>query len=477
MALPSTDRRPRPQVFVATLVAAAAMVAACGASTPTADVSRSPTPSTSADTSATTSPAAPASSSTTVPDRASIVVAYEAGVGLDQALIDATPAFTAATGIDVEYVESERVPQLITREAAVKPYKPDVVVLSSFELGRYAANGWLQPIPAPDEVPADYDGADLLPSVRAALSYEGAGSFGTKVYGEPITASSSMVAYRPEVLAAAGVTLGDQPTWAEVAAAARAAHTDEQAGICLRGEPTWVEAGATLTAMVHAFGGRWWDYDLDRGIGPAQVASAEFREAARLYVDLLADAGPDEPWTLSGDDCVERYRNGEVAMLYDTTDAAFALEAADSPVHGQSHYTSAPTGPAGPSPWLDVHAFAIPIVVQEVEPAVAFLEWATAEPTMAQHRPLTHVDADPTAFIDAVGPAADVLVEAVATAPTTVLGSEGWEVSSVQFSQVPEFEPVATVCSHELSTVWQGTMTFELALTRCHDLAQNVASW
>lgn len=100
---------------------------------------------------------------------------------------------------------------------------------------------------------ATYDGGDILPSVKTALSADG------KQYAVPFYGESSILMYNKEMFAAAGITMSNNPTRQEVAAAAKTLNTPEHAGICLRGKPGWGDLFAPLTAVVQTFGGAWYD--------------------------------------------------------------------------------------------------------------------------------------------------------------------------------------------------------------------------
>ena len=65
-----------------------------------------------------------------------------------------------------------------------------------------------------------FDQADILPSMTAALSYNG------KLYGEPFYGESSFLMYRKDIFAKAGLTMPADPTWQQVASYADKIKTD-----------------------------------------------------------------------------------------------------------------------------------------------------------------------------------------------------------------------------------------------------------
>ncbi len=86
----------------------------------------------------------------------------------------------------------------------------DVATLSNFEIPYYAKAGWISDMQG-IATDSTFDQADILPSMTAALSYNG------KVYGEPFYGESSFLMYRKDVFAKLGITVPANPTWAQVA--------------------------------------------------------------------------------------------------------------------------------------------------------------------------------------------------------------------------------------------------------------------
>ena len=142
--------------------------------------------------------------------------------------------------------------QRVTTDIATKGGQFDVLTIGTYEVPIWAKQGWLVPL---ENLGADYDVDDLLPPIRAGLTYEG------KLYAAPFYGESSMIMYRKDLFEAAGITMPDSPTWDQVADAARKLtdKSKEIYGICLRGKAGWGENMAFLTAMSNSFGARWFD--------------------------------------------------------------------------------------------------------------------------------------------------------------------------------------------------------------------------
>jgi len=169
-----------------------------------------------------------------------------------------TDDFTAKTGHTVEWVTLEEnvLRQRVTTDISTKGGAFDIMTIGMYETPIWGANGWLVSL---DDLSAEYDAADILPAMAGGLSHDGT-LFAAPFYGE-----SSMVMYRTDLMAAAGLEMPDAPSWSFIAKAARAM-TDRDAeinGICLRGKAGWGEGGAFITAMSNSFGARWFDEDCD----------------------------------------------------------------------------------------------------------------------------------------------------------------------------------------------------------------------
>src|SRR6476660_1129785 len=80
--------------------------------------------------------------------------------------------------------------QRVTTDIATKGGQFDVVTLGTYEVPIWAKQGWLVPL---DNLGADYDVDDILPPIRAGLSYDG------KLYAAPFYGESSMIMYRKDL--------------------------------------------------------------------------------------------------------------------------------------------------------------------------------------------------------------------------------------------------------------------------------------
>src|SRR5215469_11370351 len=152
-------------------------------------------------------------------------------------------------GIDLNWVtlEENALREKVTTDIATKAGQYDVLTIGTYEVPIWAKQGWLTPL----NLGGDYDVADLLPPIRSGLSYDG------KRYAAPFYGESSMLMYRKDLFAKAGLTMPEKPTWDFIKTAADKItdKKDEIYGICLRGKAGWGENMALLTTMANSYGG------------------------------------------------------------------------------------------------------------------------------------------------------------------------------------------------------------------------------
>ncbi|MEM9039474.1 MAG: sugar ABC transporter substrate-binding protein [Actinomycetota bacterium] len=393
--------------------------------------------------------------------------------------------FTAETGISVNYsiLEEGTLREIVTRDAAAGGDQFDVVMVGMFDTPQFGANGWLQDLTPLAEASDTYDLDDLIPSVRGGLSVDGA------LYSSPFYAESSFLMYRADVIEEAGLTMPDAPTWAVVAAIARAIDSDEMAGICLRGKPGWGDLGASFTTVLNTFGGTWWEANDDGSIGAAQVDQPEFREALQFYVDLIDDAGQNDAANSSFNECLSQYQDGQVAMWYDATVAAGILEADDSPVQGLNDFALAPTNVTDTSGWLWSWNLGIPTNSPNPDLAWEYIEWATSPGYIANAGELisggwaaippgtrfsTYEIAEYQSAAESFG---QKTLDAMDAAPIDDPGTTPRPgLPGVQYVGVPEFQDLGNQCTELFSSVIAGGTSIDDALSQCQDIASGFSS-
>src|SRR5216684_2271267 len=155
--------------------------------------------------------------------------------------------------VNIVTLPEDQLRQQVTQDVAAKSGRFDLFTIGTYEVPLWAKKGWIENLSPFIAKDSSYAPDDLIPGVRSALSYK------NDLYAVPFYGESSMLMYRKDLLAAAGVTMPDHPTWDQVAAAAQKVNSSSVSGICLRGLPGWGEQLAPLDTVVNTFGGRWFD--------------------------------------------------------------------------------------------------------------------------------------------------------------------------------------------------------------------------
>jgi sorbitol/mannitol transport system substrate-binding protein len=246
----------------------------------------------------------------------------------------------------------------------------NVIMIGPYEAPLFAKNGWLDDL-SKQYIASDssYDAADLLPPVAKSLSYNG------DLYAVPFYGESSMLYYNKSMLTAAGITLPEHPTWAQVAAdAAKLNQPGKVAGICLRGLAGWGDNMASLDTVINTFGGEWFNSSWQ-----PQLTSPAVEQAVNFYVNLVKNDGEPGASNDSFNQLLTLYGQGKCAMWYDSTVAATSLATTYPSVYSQTGYAFAPVDKTTSSGWLWSWSLGIPQGVNSQSAAWKFVSWATSK--------------------------------------------------------------------------------------------------
>jgi sorbitol/mannitol transport system substrate-binding protein len=360
--------------------------------------------------------------------------------------------------------------QRVTTDIATHGGQFDVVTIGNYEAPIWARQGWLKPVtPLAD----DYDAADLLKPVRDAVSLKG------DLYALPFYAESAMTYYRSDLFAVAGLKMPEHPSYAQIADLA--AKLDDRAhqvyGICLRGKPGWGENMATITAIVHAFGGHWF--------GPGwqtTIDTPEWRKAIGYYSTLLKEHGPPGLTSNGFNETLALFASGHCAIWIDSTVAASMLYGEGSQVGGKVAYASMPSGddPSAPT-WLWSWNLAIPTSSKNAQAAMQFISWATS-------RDYIRLVAKTNGWIAAPGgtrqstyaspdyqkaaPFAGFVLHALNTAIPSD-DSKSRPDGGAQFVAIPEYQGIGTRVGQTLAATLTGQATVEAALRDAQTTTEN----
>jgi sorbitol/mannitol transport system substrate-binding protein len=246
----------------------------------------------------------------------------------------------------------------------------NVIMIGPYETPLFAKNGWLDNLSSQfiAKQPS-YDAGDLLPPIAKALSYQGS------LYAVPFYGESSMVFYRKDLFAKAGLTMPVHPTWTQIQAfAAKLNQPGKVAGICLRGLAGWGDNMASLDTVVNTFGGQWFNLHWQ-----PQLTSPAFENATNFYVNLIHHYGESGAANDSFNQLLTLYGQGKCAMWYDATVAATSIAGTYPTVFKNTGYAFAPHDVTASSGWLWTWALGIPKGVANQADAWKFVSWATSK--------------------------------------------------------------------------------------------------
>ena len=384
-----------------------------------------------------------------------------------------TDDFTAKTGHKVEWVTLEEnvLRQRVTTDITTKGGAFDIMTIGMYETPIWGSNGWLVPL---DDLSADYNVGDLLPAMAGGLSHDGT------LYAAPFYGESSMVMYRTDLMAKAGLEMPAAPSWNFIAKAARAMtdRDNEINGICLRGKAGWGEGGAFITAMSNSFGARWFDEDWN-----AQFDTREWSDTLNFYYNMMTDAGPAGFATNGFNENLSLFQQGKCGMWIDATVAAsFVTNPNDSTVADSVGFALAPDNGMGVrSNWLWAWALAIPAGTQKEDAAKHFIEWATSNgyiELVAANEGWANVPPGArTSLYENPNykdiPFAKMTLDSILSADPLNSTVDPSPYVGIQFAAIPEFAGIATDVSQEFSAAYAGQQSIEEALEKAQAITND----
>jgi sorbitol/mannitol transport system substrate-binding protein len=246
----------------------------------------------------------------------------------------------------------------------------NVIMIGPYEAPLFAKAGWLTDL-STQYIAKDssYDASDLLPPIAKALSYKG------DLYAVPFYGESSMLYYRKDLFAHAGLTMPAHPTWAQVQGfAAKLNQPGKVAGICLRGLAGWGDNMAALDTVVNTYGGEWFNEKWQ-----PQLTSPAFTAATNFYVNLIRRYGESGASNDSFNQLLTLYGQGKCAMWYDATVAATSIATTYPSMAAQTGYAFAPVNKTTSSGWLWTWSLGIPQGTASSGAAWKFVSWATSK--------------------------------------------------------------------------------------------------
>ncbi len=375
------------------------------------------------------------------------------------------------TKVNFQVMEEADLRSAVTTDVASGAGQYDIVTIGAYETPQWGANEWLVDLTPELAKDSAYDVDDILPPVRDAISFDGK-QFAVPFYGE-----SSILMYNKELLDAADVSLGTNPTWQEVADAAKKVNSADTAGICMRGKPGWGDLFAPLTTVVQTFGGNWYD---DKWT--ATVNTPEWKEAVTFYKTMLDESGEKDPVSYSFNECLTALKEGKAAMWADASVAASMLEAADSPVKGKMGYAHMPVNKTKESGWLWSWNLAVPSSTKNKDAAVKFVKWATSKEYIKLvgteigwsnvppgSRTSTYEIPE---YKEAAAAYAPITLEVMSAVNPKQPGVNPQNWVGIQYVSIPEFQDVGNQCAQLIADYIANRSSVDDALSKCQDLAQ-----
>ncbi|QFU09502.1 Bacterial extracellular solute-binding protein [Rhodobacteraceae bacterium THAF1] len=378
-----------------------------------------------------------------------------------------TDQFTEETGIAVEWVTLEEnvLRQRVTTDITTGGGQFDIMTIGMYEAPIWAANEWLVPL---DDLSDDYNADDILPAMRAGLSYE------DTLYAAPFYGESSMIMYRTDLMEEAGMEMPEEPTWQFIREAA-AAMTDRDAdinGICLRGKAGWGEGGALIMTLANSFGARPVNEDWQ-----PQLDSEAWSEAMTFFTEMMAESGPAGYATNGFNENLSLFQQGKCGMWIDATVAAsFVTNPDDSEVADSVGFALAPNaeGVDKKANWLWAWALAIPAGTEQADAAKQFIEWATSTDyieMVAENEGWANVPPGArTSLYEnenyAEVPFAELTLNSIDAADPNNPTVEPVPYTGVQFAAIPEWAGMWGQVSQEFSAAYAGQQSVEEALEK-----------
>lgn len=366
--------------------------------------------------------------------------------------------------IQLEWVTLEEnvLRQRVTTDIATKGGQYDIMTIGTYEVPIWAKQNWLVPL----QLGADYDLDDILPHIRDGLTVDG------KLYAAPFYGESSMVMYRKDLLAKAGLEMPKEPTWDFISQAARKITDRKQGiyGICLRGKAGWGENMALITAMANSFGARWFDMHWK-----PQFDQPAWKRTLSFYVDLMQAAGPPGASSNGFNENLALFQTGHCGIWIDATVAgSFVTDPQESQVADEVGFAMAPGAGLGKrANWLWAWALAVPAASSKVEAAETFIAWATGKPYIdlvaskdgwAKVPPGTRKSLYENPKYLAAAPFAKIVLQSIETADPRHPTVKPVPYVGVQFAAIPEFQGIATAIGQQFSAALAGTLSVDEAL-------------
>ncbi len=399
-----------------------------------------------------------------------VAVANNADMVLMQSLSGEFEAEHPDTKLNWVMLDENTLRQRVTTDIATGGGQFDVMMIGTYEAPIWARKGWLTPL---RNLPASFDQDDLIKPVREGLSYEG------QLYALPFYGESSITYYRRDLFDAKGLRMPAKPTYAEMETFARVL-TDRAAGtygICLRGQPGWGANVSTISTMVNAFGGRWFDENWH-----ATINTKPWKDAVGAYVELLRNYGPPGSSANNFNENLALFAGGHCATWIDATVAAGILsDRRQSQVASTVAFAPAPiavTEKGTHTLW----AWALGIAQKSKQQAKAlqFVTWATSKEYVARvgqrkgwalAPPGTRYSTYRNPAYRAAAPFGDLVLQSINTVDPVHPSALPVPYTGIQYVDIPEFQGIGTAVGQIVAGILAGRTSIDAGLATAQGLA------
>ena len=361
-------------------------------------------------------------------------------------------------------LEENTLRQRVTTDIATHGGQFDILTIGNYEVPLWAKRNWLT---AFDNLPASYAVDDIIPPVRAGISYK------DHIYGLPFYAESAMTFYRKDLFAKNGLTMPAEPTYDQIRQFAdKLTDKGNQVyGMCLRGKPGWGENMAYFSTLVTAMGGQWFDMSWK-----ATLNTPAWHQALTYYDGILKADGPPGVSSNGFNENLALFSSGHCAMWIDATSAAGTLyDKKQSQVADKVGFAAIPSGSfkGGPT-WLWSWNLAIPASSQHVDAAKTFITWATSKEYIGlvaktdgwvNIPPGTRLSAADTPEYKQVAPFSEFVVQAIQQSNPTGQTQNPRPYVGAQFADIPEFQAIGTSVGQTVAATLTGSTSVDQALS------------
>lgn len=281
--------------------------------------------------------------------------------------------FTAQTGIKVDW-EMVAWPVLLEQseiELSSGSDNYDVMIQVFIKAQRWMRAGWSAPLD--DYIARDgFNLMDFLPSTRGAMNWEGV------QYGIPFLAESTQMAYRKDILDAAGLAVPG--TFEDLAAVLAATHNPPDFySYVMRTEPNGVHFPFPI--WLQGYGGNIFR-DPPNDLTPT-LNTPEAVEAATNFIDLILQYSIAGTQMYATPDCQNAMAQGLAGIWVDALGIFPPLRDPEtSQFHDKIEIAMVPEGPAGRFPQIASHGYQIPKNAKEKDAAWEFIKWASSAENM-----------------------------------------------------------------------------------------------